>query len=55
MKIKFLVFAFFLTLSNLFAQEKTGSVTGKIIDSKTKEGIGFSTVKLKLALKLLQM
>jgi outer membrane receptor protein involved in Fe transport len=47
MKIKFLVFALFLTLSNLFAQEKTGSVAGKIIDSKTKEGIGFSTVKIK--------
>lgn len=47
MKIKFLLFALFLTLSNLFAQEKTGSVAGKIIDSKTKEGIGFSTVKIK--------
>lgn len=47
MKIKFLVFALFLSLNSLFAQEKTGSIFGKIIDSKTKEGIGFSTVKIK--------
>lgn len=47
MKIKFLVFALFLSLNSLFAQEKTGSIFGKIIDSKTKEGIGFSNIKIK--------
>lgn len=53
MKIKLVVFALFLTISNLFAQEKSGSVTGKIIDSKTKEGIGFSTVKIKNATQII--
>lgn len=53
MKIKLVVFALFLTISNLLAQEKTGSVTGKIIDSKTKEGIGFSTVKIKNASQII--
>jgi len=53
MKIKLVVFALFLTISNLLAQEKSGSVTGKIIDSKTKEGIGFSTVKIKNATQII--
>ena len=53
MKIKLVVLALFLTISNLLAQEKTGSVTGKIIDSKTKEGIGFSTVKIKNAYQII--
>lgn len=53
MKIKLVVLALFLTISNLLAQEKTGIVTGKIIDSKTKEGIGFSTVKIKNASQII--
>lgn len=47
MKIKITLFSFFIFISSLVAQEKNGSITGKIIDSQSKEGIGYSTVLVK--------
>ena len=47
MKIKITLFSFFIFISSLIAQEKNGSITGKIIDSQSKEGIGYSTVLVK--------
>lgn len=47
MKIKLTLFSFFLFISSLIAQDKNGNITGKIVDSQSKEGIGFSTVLVK--------
>lgn len=44
MKIKLTLFSIFAFIFSTLAQEKNGSITGKILDSQTKEGIGYSTV-----------